>query len=76
LKPLINLMSADSTHISAPSAMSEVHDNNAVPFEGLSWPTADSKTAQEAEPEDVKGAVKQFFSGVVDDMFGPKKTGS
>jgi hypothetical protein len=76
LKPLINLMSADSTHISAPSAMSEVHDNNAVPFEGISLTTVDANTGPEADAEDLKGAVKQLFSGIVDDVFGPKKPSS
>jgi hypothetical protein len=55
--------------------MSEVHDNNAVPFEGLSLRMTDPKTlAQEEDSGDLKVAVKQFFSGVVDDLLGPKKS--
>jgi hypothetical protein len=55
--------------------MSEVHDNNAIHFEGLSLRMMDPKpNVSEEDTGDITGAVKQFFNGVVDDILGPKKS--
>ena len=55
--------------------MSEVLDNNAINFEGLSLRMTDpSPQASDEDTGDIKGAVKQFFNGVVDDILGPKKS--
>jgi hypothetical protein len=72
---LINLISADSTHHASPSAMSEVHDNTAVHFEGMQLRVLESiAKGEQQDTGDLKGAVTQFFSGIVDDIFGPKKS--
>jgi hypothetical protein len=60
VKPLINLISADSTHISSPSALSEVIDNNSIHFEGLDMNDTKTKSSLETSGE-MKDAVKQFW---------------
>jgi hypothetical protein len=60
VKPLINLLSADSTHISTPSALSEVIDNNTINFEGLKMTESKTKSSLETSGE-MKDAVKQFM---------------
>ncbi|KAF2665412.1 hypothetical protein BT63DRAFT_428375 [Microthyrium microscopicum] len=70
LRPMINLISHSSTYIGAPSAMSEVHDNSSVDFQGLRSIVGGSEEAGKG-PE---GAVKQFFNDLLEDIVpGGKK---
>ena len=58
-----------SPHVHAPAAMSEVHDNGAVDFQGMAFQVA-SKIAKPVE----EGAsmARQLWGGFVDDVLGPK----
>lgn len=64
--PMIHTVSA---HFHAPAAMSEVHDNNAIDFQGMAFQVA-SKLARPVE----EGAsmARQIWGGFVDDVLGPK----
>lgn len=70
MKPEINLISADSTHISTPSALSEVTDNltAAVGFEGVVGVVREGKKKVETEV----GEVKRIWDGLLDDVLGVK----
>ncbi|KAF2740719.1 hypothetical protein EJ04DRAFT_424204 [Polyplosphaeria fusca] len=71
--PTIMTVSADGTHIHAPSAMSDVSDNNAIDFQGMAARVAQTlgKTTEEKA-----GMVKEVWGGFMDDVFGPKGHGS
>jgi hypothetical protein len=69
-KPEINLISADSTHISTPSAMSEVHDNLAIGFEGV---VGVVKEKTKAVGEEVS-EINKIWGGLLDDVLGAKTT--
>ncbi|KAI9785748.1 MAG: hypothetical protein M1839_008765 [Geoglossum umbratile] len=66
----------DSTHVHAPSAMSEVVDNNSIlidPFkltEQVSGAAARSKTAVAGKKP---SELKALWDGLLDDIFGPAK---
>jgi hypothetical protein len=65
-------MSADGTHINVPSAMSEVHDNTAVEFEGLHDSAPDAAHAQGDGDDTIVGAMRQLWNDVLDDLAGSK----
>jgi hypothetical protein len=69
--PTIYTVSAESTHIHAPSAMADVSDNNTIDFQGMAAIVA-SKLAKPVE-EGV-GMTRQLWNGIVDDVLGPKAT--
>ncbi|KAF2420554.1 hypothetical protein EJ08DRAFT_653770 [Tothia fuscella] len=64
--PEINLMSADSTHITPPAAFSDVHDNNAVEFHGVT--EGMEKIGEVVEQE--AGGFKRVWDGFLDDIMG------
>ncbi|KAF2117781.1 hypothetical protein BDV96DRAFT_570916 [Lophiotrema nucula] len=69
--PSIVTVAADGTHIHAPSAMSEVSDNNAIDFQGMA-----ARVADKFKPvEEQAGMVKSVWSGFLDDVLGPKGQG-
>ena len=78
IRPEISTVSADSTHIDSPSAMSEVTDNHAVeldPFDLTSKVTVAASKMAGMPVSTVKepGAVSQLLNGVLDDLLGSKK---
>ena len=69
--PSIVTVAADGTHIHAPSAMSDVSDNNAIDFQGLA-----ARVAEKFKPvEEQASMVKSVWSGFLDDVLGPKGQG-
>jgi uncharacterized protein YjbJ (UPF0337 family) len=70
MRPEISLASADSTHYASPSAFTEVLDNNAIDFQGMS----EKLKSKAAEVVEESGEVKRLFNGLMDDIFGAKKT--
>ena len=83
LKPQIHTVSANGTHIHNPSALSDVTDNHAQEVDFYNLPkkvsaAAASKVSELAdkvtvEAEEQKGPFASFISGVIDDIFGPKR---
>lgn len=65
-------VAADGTHIHAPSAMSEVLDNNTIDFQGMAAKVA-SRLGKDVE--EGAGMARQLWSGFVDDILGPKTRG-
>ncbi|KAL8711552.1 MAG: hypothetical protein Q9220_003962 [cf. Caloplaca sp. 1 TL-2023] len=77
VRPEISLVSANSTHIESPSAMSEVTDNHALdlnPFELTSQVTAAAAKMAEAPMEKLRdaGTVRELWGGLLDDLFGSR----
>ncbi|KAL8658525.1 MAG: hypothetical protein Q9226_000938 [Calogaya cf. arnoldii] len=77
IRPQISLVSANSTHIESPSAMSEVTDNHAVdldPFDLTNKVTAAASKIAEVPMEKIREAstLRQLWTGFVDDIFGSK----
>ncbi|MCJ1470544.1 hypothetical protein MMC07_009190 [Pseudocyphellaria aurata] len=78
IRPEISTVSADSTHIDSPSAMSEVTDNHSMeldPYDLTSKVTAAAaKVAQVPEENPTEpGWVKEIWNGFLDDLFGSGK---
>lgn len=67
--PTIMTASADGTHIHAPSAMSEVTDNNTIDFQGMAAKVA-SRLGKDVEQG--AGMARQLWGGLMDDVLGPK----
>jgi hypothetical protein len=73
MRPEIITVSADSTHISAPSAMSEVSDNTAIDFQGMAEKVSAAAARFKAGSiDETAGMAKQVWSGFLDDLLGPK----
>ncbi|KAL8812946.1 MAG: hypothetical protein Q9200_000643 [Gallowayella weberi] len=77
VRPQISLVSANSTHIESPSAMSEVTDNHAAeldPYDLTNKVTAAASAMAEAPLEKIReaGTIRQLWSGLIDDLFGSK----
>lgn len=82
-KPTISTVSATGTHIDSPSAMSDVTDNHAQEIDvfGLTRKVSaaasskatqlTNKVAQETDRQ--RNSLASFVSGVLDDVFGPKR---
>lgn len=78
IRPEISTISANSTHIESPSAMSEVTDNHAIdldPYNLSSKVTAAANRTAEDALDKIKeaGTVRQLWSGLLDDLFGSKQ---
>ena len=78
IRPEISTVSADSTHIASPSAMSEVTDNHAIeldPYDLTSKVTAAAAKMTGMPVEKLKepGVVKEIWNGLLDDLLGSKK---
>lgn len=82
VRPEIATVSANGTHIDSPSAMSEVTDNHAIdlsPFDLTGQVTnaaaaaASKITGVPAEELKEPSIIQEFFSGLLDDVFGGKK---
>ncbi|KAL8693685.1 MAG: hypothetical protein Q9218_001542 [Villophora microphyllina] len=75
VRPEISTVSANSTHIENPSAMSEVTDNHAMkldPYDLTSKVTAAATSIAEL-PAKETGAMRDLLSGLLDDLFGSKR---
>ncbi|KAL8798716.1 MAG: hypothetical protein Q9182_006449 [Xanthomendoza sp. 2 TL-2023] len=77
VRPQISLVSANSTHIESPSAMSEVTDNHAAeldPYDLTNKVTAAASMMAETPLEKIReaGTIRQLWSGLIDDLFGSK----
>ncbi|KIW05273.1 uncharacterized protein PV09_03805 [Verruconis gallopava] len=70
MRPEISLASADSTHVAPPSAFTDVVDNNAIDFEGVASALKSKAGAVVEETSEIK----RLFNGLLDDIFGAKKT--
>lgn len=67
--PTIHTVAADGTHIHAPSAMSDVSDSNHFDYQGMAAQVA----SHLSKPvEGGAGMAKQLWTGLVDDILGPK----
>jgi len=78
MRPEISTVSADGTHITGPSAMSEVTDNHSVELDPYTLVTAvnaaaSKMTALPIEKLKEPGVIKQFWDGFVEDLMGGKK---
>ena len=82
-RPQIHTVSADSTHIDSPSAMSEVMDNHTIEVDVFDL-TRKVKNAAAVrmsevaimgaeEVEKQRGLVGNLVNGMMDDVFGPKR---
>ncbi|KAL8736365.1 MAG: hypothetical protein Q9181_002442 [Wetmoreana brouardii] len=75
VRPEISTVSADSTHIESPSAMSEVTDNHAIeldPYNLTNKVTAAAAKIAEAPMKEV-GTIRALWGGLLDDLFGSKR---
>jgi hypothetical protein len=62
------LLSADSTHISPPSAFADVTDNANVAFEGM----AHAMEKAGVNVGEQAGTIRQVWNGLLDDILGSK----
>ena len=80
IRPEITTTSANGTHIESPSAMSDVTDNPGYadlnPFDLTSTVTTAASRATGVSVERLQepGVVKELWNGLLDDIFGEKKT--
>ena len=84
VKPTISTVSANGTHIDNPSAMSDVTDGHAQGVDmfdltkKVSAATASKATelagAATEEARSQQSSIAAFVNGVIDDIFGPKRT--
>ncbi|KAF2441954.1 hypothetical protein P171DRAFT_434547 [Karstenula rhodostoma CBS 690.94] len=58
-----------SHHVHAPAAMSEVHDNNTIDFQGMAF---EAVNKLKRPVEEGASMAKQIWGGLVDDVLGPK----
>ena len=78
IRPEISTVSADSTHIDSPSAMSEVTDNHAIdldPYNLTSKVTAAAAKMTGVPEKELKepGVIRELWTSILDDVFGSKK---
>lgn len=78
IRPEISTVSADSTHIDSPSAISEVTDNHSIeldPYDLTSKVTAAAAKMAQVPAENFKepGLVTEVWNGFLDDLLGGKK---
>jgi len=74
MRPEIITVSADGTHISAPSAMSEVSDNTSIDFQGMAEKvSAAAARFKTGSIDETAGMAKQVWNGFLDDLLGPKQ---
>ena len=67
--PTIHTVAADGTHIHAPSAMSDVSDSQHFDYQGMAAQVA---TKIAGEVEEGAGMAKQLWTGLMEDILGPK----
>ncbi|KAI4105340.1 MAG: hypothetical protein L6R37_002790 [Teloschistes peruensis] len=75
VRPEISTVSANSTHIESPSAMSEVTDNHAIeidPYNLTSKVTVAAAKIAEV-PTREAGVMRELWDGLLDDLFGPRR---
>ena len=74
--PTVVTAAADSTHISTPSIMNDVHDNTAVAvdFHALAERMQGTMGKVKERARESQGTMKQLWEGVVDDVLGPKQS--
>jgi hypothetical protein len=83
MRPTIVTASADSTHISAPSAMSDLHDNAAVDIGHMAervaaaaakqLGTGSGKNGGSGPSEQSQGMVQTVLKDMLEDIMGPAK---
>lgn len=78
IRPEISTVSADSTHIDSPSAMSEVTDNHSIeldPYDLTSKVTAAAAKIAQVPAKNLKepGLVTEIWNGFLDDLLGSEK---
>lgn len=71
MMPTIYTVSADGTHIHAPSAMSEVGDSDGIDFQGMASEAAEKVAGQVRGGGE--GMTRQILSDMLEDILGPKK---
>jgi len=70
MQPTIYTVSANGTHIHAPSAMSEMTDSNTIDFQGL----AETVAHNISQPMEAgEGMIRQIWTGLMEDILGPKR---
>lgn len=75
--PTIYTVSADGTHIHAPSAMSEVGDSDGIDFQGLASEAAQKVVGQvQRAAGGGEGMTRQILSDMLEDILGPRKGGA
>lgn len=74
MRPVISTVSADTTYFHAPSALSDVTDNSAIDFQGLT--NAVNSAASRLRPSsETESTLKKVWNGFLDDVLGPKPAG-
>ena len=78
VRPQISTVSANSTHIESPSAMSEVTDNHAIeldPYDLTNKVTAAAAKIAEMPLSSVKrvGVMRELWTELCDALLGPKR---
>ncbi|KAF2086042.1 hypothetical protein K490DRAFT_66968 [Saccharata proteae CBS 121410] len=78
MRPEISTVSADSTHIFAPSALTDVTDNSAIDFQGMATAVSDAakrlrSTPAVKEVEESASVIKTVWNDLLDDLMGPKR---
>lgn len=73
MRPQIVTASADSTHISSPSPMSEMHDNGDVAIHHIGELAASAATAIKTSGQEEISMARQLWNGLVEDLFGRRK---
>lgn len=68
--PTIYTVSADGTHIHAPSAMSDMTDSDHIDFQGMASKVAAAYGARPSS-EEAQSMVKQVWTGLLEDILGP-----
>ncbi|KAF2759631.1 hypothetical protein EJ05DRAFT_509360 [Pseudovirgaria hyperparasitica] len=66
--------SADSTHISTPSAMADVHDNNSIDIGEMAQKVAAAAQKVKEATVDETPVVRKVWNGFLDDLLGPKSS--
>lgn len=78
MRPEINTISADSTFVSAPSAMSEVHDNGAadIDYDGMAARVMASSISGGRSASAEQSYAKAIFGGMIEDLFAKPSSSS
>ncbi|KAI9815001.1 MAG: hypothetical protein M1827_002844 [Pycnora praestabilis] len=79
IRPEISTASHESTHISAPSALSDVLDNASIHFDPYNLPehvyvAASKITSTPVQKLKENGFMSELWTGLLDDVFGKKVT--
>lgn len=74
MRPEIVTASADSTFISSPSHLADVHDNTAVDIQAMAQHVASAaKNLGGTSVAETSGTLREFWDGFLDDLLGPKQ---